>query len=176
MKLDLGCGKNKKEGWIGVDSIQFEGVDVVCNLGKDKWPWEDNSIEEAQCSHMVEHLDAKERIHFVNELFRVLKPQGKCLIVTPSATSGRAYGDLTHQWPPVVEMWYYYLNKEWRATQAPHDDIQWNPDGYSCDFDASWGYALHGSLLTKNVEYQQFAITFFREAAQDLIATITKKG
>ncbi len=32
VKLDLGCGKNKKVGWIGVDCLPFEGVDVVFNL------------------------------------------------------------------------------------------------------------------------------------------------
>ena len=32
MKIDLGCGKNKKEGFIGVDQYAMEGVDVVLNI------------------------------------------------------------------------------------------------------------------------------------------------
>ena len=28
-KLDLGCGSKKKEGFIGVDQYEMEGVDVV---------------------------------------------------------------------------------------------------------------------------------------------------
>ena len=36
IKLDLGCGKNKKGAdWIGVDVIDFEGVDLVMNV--DIW-------------------------------------------------------------------------------------------------------------------------------------------
>lgn len=170
VKLDLGCGKNKKEGFLGVDVLAFEGVDVVCDLGVETWPWKDGEVEEANCSHTVEHLTAKERIHFVNELHRVLKPGGKCTIVTPHWASTRAYGDLTHQWPPVCEMWFYYLNKDWRSSQAPHNTE------YTCDFDATWGYSVHPALTTRNQEYQMYAINNFKEAAQDLVATVTKKG
>jgi len=36
LKLDLGCGKNKKgPEWTGVDAIKFDGVDVVCNLAEE---------------------------------------------------------------------------------------------------------------------------------------------
>lgn len=167
MKLDFGCGKNKKEGFVGVDNIPFEGVDQVVDL-TGPWPWEDNSVEEAHCSHFIEHLDAKERIHFVNELFRVLVPGGKCLVIVPNWSSSRAYGDLTHKWPPVSEFWFYYLNTAWREVNAPH-----NQD-YKCNFDVTWGYALHPSIQMRNQEYQQHALTFFKEAAQDTIATFVK--
>src|SRR4030042_4794091 len=95
MKLDLGCGKNKREGFIGVDVRAFDGVDQVIDLSAP-WPWEDNSVDEVNCSHMVEHLKAEERIHFVNELFRVMKQSAKCTIIVPHWASCRAYGDLTH--------------------------------------------------------------------------------
>lgn len=169
MKLDLGCGTRKKEGYIGVDSRQFDGVDVVCDLGTEPWPWQDDTVEEAHSSHMVEHLTAPQRIHFVNELHRVLKRGGKATLVTPHWASCRAYGDLTHQWPPVSEFWFYYLNVEWRKVNAPHND------GYTCDFDATWGYSLHPSLNVRNVEFQQFALNSHKEAAQDIIATLTKR-
>lgn len=168
VKLDLGCGKNKREGFIGVDCREFEGVDVVADL-RQRWPWEDNSVDEVHCSHFVEHLTASERIHFVNELYRVLKPGAKAQIVVPHWNSHRAYGDLTHQWPPVSEMWFFYLNKGWRAVNAPHNDA------YTCDFGASWGYSLRADLLTRNEEYRQHAVSNFKDAAQDIIATITKQ-
>ena len=34
-KLDIGCGKNKKEGFHGVDQYKMDGVDTVCNLSGD---------------------------------------------------------------------------------------------------------------------------------------------
>lgn len=199
LKLDIGCGKNKKPGFHGVDSIAFEGVDTVWNVvrhitvpgqvdehtGKAlqpipfssyaRWPWDDASVEEVHCSHFVEHLTAQERVHFVNELYRVLIPGGKCQIIVPHWASNRAYGDPTHQWPPVSEMWFYYLDKAWRATNAPHTDIEFNPNGFKCDFPATWGYSLHGHLITRSAEYQQHALQFWKEAAQDTIATLVKK-
>lgn len=168
MKLDLGAGINKKEGFIGVDVRAFPGVDVVADLTKP-WPWQDETVDEVHCSHMVEHLTAKERIFFVNELYRVLKPKGSAAIICPHWASTRAYGDLTHQWPPVCEMWFYYLDKDWRAVNAPHND------GYTCDFTATWGYGMHQSLLTRNPEFQQFALNFYKEAVQDIHATLIKK-
>lgn len=168
LKLDLGCGNKKREGFIGVDCRKFEGVDLEADLCK-RWPWDDGSVEEVNCSHLVEHLTGPERVHFVNELYRVLIPGGKATITTPYWASNRAYGDLTHQWPPVSEMWWYYLDKDWRASQAPHNDM------YNCDFAATWGYALHPDITVRTQEYQQHAVTFWKEAAQDMVATLTKR-
>lgn len=171
LRIDLGCGKNKREGFLGVDTIDFDGVDVVLDIGKDRWPWDDDSVEEAHASHVVEHLKPGERIHFVNELHRVLKPGGKATIIVPHWCASRAYGDLTHQWPPVVEFWFYYLNAEWRATNAPHNRE------YTCDFSATWGYSLHPSMtLGRSQDAIQFMTQAYKEVCQDLQASITKNA
>ncbi len=174
LKLDIGCGSRKQEGFHGVDQYAMEGVDTVLNVGEEVWPWEDGSVEEIHASHFLEHLTAKQRMHFMNEAFRVLKDGGKATIITPHWASNRAYGDMTHQWPPVAEMFYYYLSKDWRKTQAPHTDSEWNKDGFSCDFQASWGYSLHPEIVQRSQDYQQLAMNFWKEAAQDLHATLTK--
>jgi len=169
LKLDLGCGINKKEGFVGVDVLDFEGVDVVADLRK-KWPWKNDSVDEVHCSHFIEHLTSDERCHFMNELYRVLKPDAKATIVAPHWGSNRAYGDPTHVWPPVSEMFFFYLKKDWRDTQAPHTNGKLH-----CNFDSTWGYSLHPELNTRNQEYQQFAVTFYKEAVTDIIATLIKR-
>lgn len=185
LKLDLGCGKNKAgPDWTGVDSRKLEGVDRVLNLcethlpsgepsifGRFKrWPWGDNSVDEIRASHFVEHLKPDERIHFVNELFRILKPGATAQIIVPHWSSCRAYGDLTHKWPPVSEFWFNYLNKAWRESQAPHND------GYTCDFELPPVLALsvNPAFSDRNQEYQQWAANHLREGATDLMATIRK--
>lgn len=173
-KLDMGCGPRKKEGFLGVDQYAMEGVDVVLNIGVDPWPWEDGTVEEINASHFLEHLTARQRVHFMNEAFRVLKDGGKAVIATPHWASNRAYGDFTHQWPPVAEMFYYYLKREWRATNASHTDIKWNPEGYSCDFDATWGYSFSPELAARHQDHIQFALQNYKEAALDLYATLVK--
>lgn len=169
LKLDLGCGRNKREGFVGVDVRKFKGVDQVVDLTKTPWPWADESVAEVHASHFIEHLTAEQRIKFCNELYRVLQPGGTATIIVPHWASCRAYGDLTHQWPPVSEFWFYYLAKDWRAANAPHNDA------YTCDFEATWGYAMRQDLQTRNAEFQQFALANYKEVAQDLIATLRKK-
>ena len=169
IKLDVGCGKAKKEGFIGIDSRDFEGVDHVLDVGSRALPYEDGTVSEIHTSHFVEHLNASERIHFINEAYRVLENGGKLTVITPHWSSCRAYGDLTHQWPPVSEFWFYYLDKNWRAANAPHNDA------YTCDFAATWGYSMHHTLHGRNQEFQQFAFQHFKEAAQDVHATLVAR-
>jgi hypothetical protein len=172
LKLDLGCGPHKREGFHGVDSFQFVGVDTVHDLRQAPWPWADNSVSEAHASHFVEHLTALERVQFCNELHRVLVPNGTCQIIVPHWASNRAYGDFTHQWPPVSEMWFYYLSKDWRLANAPHTDISVHPAGLMCHFEATWGYSMRPDLLVRNSEYQQSALQNWKEAAMDTIANL----
>ena len=176
LKLDLGCGGNKKQGFVGVDIRPVPGVDIVTDLSTP-WPWGDNSVEEIYCSHFVEHLDRKGRIHFVNELYRVLVPgewkdgqplRGFATVITPHWASSRAYGDLTHEWPPVSEFWFYYLSREWRTINAPHNSA------YICNFDVRWGYNIRDDLKTRNTDFQQFALSNYKETAQDIIARFVK--
>lgn len=204
MKLDIGCGKNKKAGFFGVDQYAMEGVDAVCDLTSTHWnlnlspgvevplqsiSWvetglamiadralPDDSVEEVHCSHFLEHLSGSQRVRFFNELYRVMKPGAKGLFIIPHWASNRAYGDPTHAWPPVSEMSFYYLKKEWRLDQgnAPHTDVAWNPAGFSCDFEVTWGYAMHPLIAPRHPEAQQWMLQFYKEAAQDTHATVTK--
>lgn len=167
LKLDLGCGKNKQPGFLGVDNISFDGVDLVHDL-RTPWPWEKESVQEVYCSHFLEHLTNAERVHFYNELYRVLKKDAKASIIVPHWSSGRAYGDPTHQWPPVVEFSFYYLDKGWREVNAPHC-------GLVCDFLATWGYSLAPLWNTRSQETQMFGVNHYREVAQDLMATLVKR-
>lgn len=158
---------------MGLDIRKAPGVDHIVDLRKT--PWKINgkiipagSVEEINASHFVEHLTGPERIKFVNEVWRILKLGGKATLVTPYWASCRAYGDLTHQWPPVTEMWFLYLNDDWRKVNAPHNT------GYKCNFEHTVGYNLHPSLSVRPQEYQMYAVQFYKEAAQDMAATITK--
>lgn len=171
LKLDFGCGKNKATGFVGVDSIAFEGVDVVADLRAAPWPWADSSVDEVHSSHFLEHLTGAERIAFFNELHRILKPGAQARIITPHWSHERAYGDPTHQWPPVCGWTYFYLHKDWRDVNAPHV-------GYTCDFD----YVLAGThdpndqhVAFRQMEVKMVMMTRNINTTTDLIATLTKR-
>lgn len=185
IKLDLGCGINKREGFTGVDSLKLKGVDIVADLTK-KWQWRDESVDEIHMSHTLEHFTQEERAHVMNEMYRVLKkaeydPSGKvsrgfATIITPWIFSDRAYGDPTHKMPAIGDWFYLYLNKEWRDLNAPHTDKKYYKNGYSCNFERiTASYNTHPHLTGRNQEYQAHALTFWKESAQDGIAVIIKK-
>lgn len=175
IKLDLGCGTRKQAGFIGVDRNKYDGVDVVLDLLKTPWPWKDGSVAEIHMSHTMEHFTGPQRVKIVNEMYRVMRMGAKATVSIPHWCSNRAYGDFTHQWPPVSEMWFYYLSKSWRADNAPDNDIKWNKDGYTCDFECTWGYTMHPHFQTKHQEVQQFAMQFYKEATPDMTSTWIKK-
>lgn len=174
LKLNIGSGPSKMEGFLGVDSIKFPNVDVVTDLNRP-WPWLDNSVEEIYCSHCIEHFDAVERVHVYNEMFRVMKVGAKATLIAPFWSSGRAYGDPTHKWPPISGFSFFYLLKSWRMQNAPHTDAEHWAKGYKCDFDVTWGFTLHPQVAARNQEFQQFAMTFYIEACPDVMATMVKR-
>ena len=168
LRLDIGCGKTKMDGWEGVDSIDF-GQKHVHDIRKGL-PWiADGSVSEVRSSHFVEHLTGTERIAFFNELYRVMKVGATAQIVTPNWSHACAYGDPTHQWPPMSQWYPLYLNKAWRDVNAPHAP-------YTCDFDhvvaGSWDQSIEG----RNAEHKQFAMNSYTNAWRDLIVTLTKKA
>lgn len=169
MKLDLGCGGNKQPGYVGADILPFDGkVDVVFDLRTTPWPWKDGEVEEVFSSHFVEHLTGQERIGFFNELGRVMKTGAKALLITPNWAHACAYGDPTHQWPPMSSWYPLYLQKAWRDVNAPHV-------GYTCDFDWMVGGSFDQALDIRNSEYQLFAMQNYINGMRDLHVILTKR-
>lgn len=178
IKIDVGCGPNKiAEDWIGIDQYKMKGVDIVMNIGADRFPFDDDTVDEVHCSHTLEHLtnweDKYERVHLFNELYRIMKKGAKATFIIPHWNSMRYYGDPTHR-EPFSEFALWYLNKKDREAQLLHTDIKYNKNGYNCDFSHTYGYNLRQDLLTRNYEYQMYALQTQKEAAQDLIFTLIK--
>lgn len=80
-KLNLGCGRDIKEGYINLDFYKNEGVNVICDLNDGHLPFENNYFDEIQANHVFEHLPKWENI--LIECYRVLKPNGIITIRVP---------------------------------------------------------------------------------------------
>jgi hypothetical protein len=166
LRLDIGCGKTTPEGWVGIDAIDF-GQKHVHDV-RQGIPYADNSVAEVRSSHFVEHLTGVERVAFFNELWRVMKDGATALIITPNWSHSCAYGDPTHQWPPMSQWYPLYLHREWRAANAPHV-------GYTCHFDHVVAGSWDASLETRNQEYKQTAMNQYTNSWRDLIVTLTAR-
>jgi ubiquinone/menaquinone biosynthesis C-methylase UbiE len=168
MKLDIGCGNKKKEGFLGVDALSLQGVDFVMDVRNTPWPWADNSVDEVFCSHFVEHLSGDERITFFNELWRVLKPGATAEVITPNWSHACAYGDPTHKWPPMSHWYLSYLNKQWRESMVAHV-------GYTCDFTSSYGFSVDPGFSAQSQEQLRANVTHAVNVAMELRAVLTKR-
>jgi hypothetical protein len=178
LKLDLGCGAlarrvhnktTKEEGYTGVDILQLPGVDIVGDLIHSEWPWPDNSVDEAICSHFLEHVPAGRRAHFANELWRVLKKDAKATFVTPHWLSERAYGDPTHEWPPICEMTWAYFDAKWREESTISGP-------WKCDLvGGTKGYSESARIAGYNQERKLKAFSAEARAAEDMVSILTAR-
>ena len=98
IKLDIGCGENKQEGFVGMDIRPGAGVDIVQDLETFPWPLPDESVSLAVSSHVLEHINPHKFVfmNLMNEVWRILKPGGRFAIAVPYAGSPGYWQDPTH--------------------------------------------------------------------------------
>lgn len=113
IRLDIGCGRNKQNGWFGIDFQALPGVDCVHDLTVFPWPLPDECATVAVASHVVEHIPPHNLgfVKFMNEVWRVLKPGGEFAITTPHGASPGYIQDPTHCNPCNENTWWYFTKE-----------------------------------------------------------------
>jgi predicted SAM-dependent methyltransferase len=94
--LDVGCGKYKLVGSVGLDVVPLQGVDVVHDLNKFPYPFDDDSFDRVRLSHVIEHIQSITKT--MEEIHRILRPGGELEITTPHYTDASSWQDPTHVW------------------------------------------------------------------------------
>jgi len=110
LKLNLGCGQVRPEGWINTDSslnslIQQlplgkkmakllganqeyqSGNAKYMNLNKKWTQIQNSSVEVVYASHLFEHLSSQSASLFLSEAYRVLAPNGTIRLVVPNLSA-----------------------------------------------------------------------------------------
>lgn len=165
-KLDVACGQNKPEGFIGIDIAKCKGVDIVHDLEKYPWPIKSDSVDEIHCSHYIEHT--KDLLRWFDELYRIMKVGAKATIIAPYYNNMRCWQDPTHT-RAISEATFLYANAEWRKNnKLDHYPI-------SCDFDFTYGYALDPQWANRSEEARNFAIKHNTNVVSDIHCILTKR-
>ncbi len=117
--VDLGCGSSKPNGFIGVDVFPSSSVDIIADLNRH-FPFADSSVDVVRAHDTIEHLP--DRIHTMNEIWRVCKPNAVVDIRVPSTDGRGAFQDPTHvsywnansfkyycvEFPPYLDLCHKY--------------------------------------------------------------------
>jgi SAM-dependent methyltransferase len=85
-KLNLGCGRFPKPGFVNVDWVDTPGVDVVHDLTRLPYPFEDGQFERIEADHVIEHLASV--FDVMREFHRLLKPNGLLVLRVPHFSRG----------------------------------------------------------------------------------------
>ena len=80
LKLDIGCGSDKKEGFLGVDLVKTEATDVVADA--TNLPFKDNCADHIYSRRCIQHI--KDDVKALKEMYRVLKANGKLQLIVAS--------------------------------------------------------------------------------------------
>jgi len=98
IKLNIGSGKNKNQGFINVDLDRNNEPDCIADAVK--LPFRDNSSDIIEAIHLVEHINRWEVESVLKDWIRVLKVGGKLILECPNI-------EFASKW--VVKESNYYL-------------------------------------------------------------------
>jgi len=109
LKLDVGCGGNKKEGYYGIDKFAGSDVDLVFDLNvlekrNSQIPFDDSSVDEINCVNVLHYVESP--INVLNEFYRILRLYGKLTLVVPYAGSWNSFAD------PLIK--HYFVPETFR--------------------------------------------------------------
>ena len=103
--LDVGCGRDKVPGAIGIDYAAAAAADVRHDLNIFPWPIT-GQFDAVVMRNFIEHTG--DIVRLMEEVHRILRPGGDLLITTPHFSSVYSYQDPTHRWHLSYESLEYF--------------------------------------------------------------------
>jgi len=185
MRLNLGCGRDKRAGYVNVDKYpQFE-PDRVVDLEATPWPFADGSADEIVLHHVLEHLGQATPVFLaiIGELYRVLKVGGMIEITVPHPRSDLFLGDPTHVRAISPAMFQLMSRKncaEWNRLGTPHTRLA---EILGVDFEVGSVRNRLAPAWAQKAEREKWPQARVREAAElynnvveEIIFTVRKAG
>lgn len=128
MRLNMGCGHNKRAGYVNVDAEAACEPDQVWNLERTPWPWPNDSAQEVMFIHSLEHMggDPKVFLAMMKELYRIAAPGAQIVIHAPHPRHDNFINDPTHVriiTPQVLSLFDRERNDEWKRQGAANSPL-----------------------------------------------------
>jgi predicted SAM-dependent methyltransferase len=161
MKLNLGCGFDKREGWLNVDNFAECQPDQLVDIEQTPWDLPTDGFEFVLMKHVLEHVGATfDRFAAVmRELYRVVQPDGIVEIHVPHFRHDTYWSDPTHVrafTPLTFGMMSKRQNREWIAARANYTmlafvmDVDFELEGASQTYDSHWWKKVEDGVMTRD--------------------------
>lgn len=116
--LELGCGPNKKlMSAIGIDAINYEGVDIVGDIFEVLGKFPEKSVDSVHSFHFFEHIANFQEL--LSNIARVLRPGGDLEVVVPHFSNPYFYSDPTHRTFFGLYTFCYYASESLFRRKVP---------------------------------------------------------
>lgn len=174
MKLNIGCGGRKLDGYVNVDAEPTVKPDVLADLG-GPWPFEDNSVDEVVASHILEHLTTPQLFNVMRELYRVCKNGAVTHIAVPHPRSDLYLNDPTHQRPVMPGTMVLFSKRmlEARAAEGVYLTPFWKILSVDFDFDTKVLYRFYDEYAHLDPEAAMKAERSLFNVVQEIQMRIT---
>jgi SAM-dependent methyltransferase len=106
--LDVGCGRKKFPGSIGIDMSPAGQADVLCDWTRTL-PFADSSFDQVRLIHVIEEVDNIFTV--LAEVHRVARPGARVVIVTPHYTDHASYCSPAHRWHLSSFSFWFFSDK-----------------------------------------------------------------
>ena len=128
LKLNLGAGSKKIDGYINLDKFDIFNPDIVHDLEQFPYPFKNNSVDSIILSHVLEHIGQHPNIFngIIKELYRICANHALIDIRVPHPRHDDFLGDPTHVRPITVNGLQLYdkeLNEEWQKSKAANSPL-----------------------------------------------------
>lgn len=94
VKLNLGCGKFRKDGYVNLDVSPLCSPDILHDLNRLPYPFPAGHFDLIEADHVLEHLD--DPFLVMGELHRLLKPGGRLVIKVPHFSRAMSHAQHRH--------------------------------------------------------------------------------
>jgi predicted O-methyltransferase YrrM len=135
MLLDVGCKDRREHNFIGIDVIKGPRIDIVHNIyEKFPYPFKSASCLTIKAAHVIEHVPPRLIFKWMDEMWRLLLPEGQLAVSAPYAGSQGFWQDPTHvtgvteatfqHFDPDYPLYSLYRPKPWKVEFS-----SWKPGG-----------------------------------------------
>lgn len=96
LKLNIGCGFDKREGFINMDISNDIHPDILHDMNNIPYPFKDNTFDYILAKDVLEHIPKHNLLFIIEELYRISNNKCIWLITVPFYNNRLSNANILH--------------------------------------------------------------------------------